>query len=126
MIYRRKSDLEIERIKKKQERESFSPMMPLWLSLGSAVLIFLFVSHFPARFSAPLGFSLTSLFVALSSGLGVFVFLYVMQVLTRRMARSEPGPEICSACHEANRHAADRCPCGGTYEPLAFYDEINE
>ena len=100
-------------------------MMPLWLSLGSAVLIFLFVSHFPAKFSAPLGFSWTSLFVALSSGLGVFTFLYVMQVLTRGIVRSEPGLEICSACHEINHHGNHRCPCGGTFEPLDFYDEID-
>ena len=90
MPYRRKPDHQIESIKKTLNREGLSPKTPFWLSLGSAILIFLFVSHFPAKFSQPLGFSLKSLFVALSSGLGVFIFLYVMQLLTRSAVRSEP------------------------------------
>ena len=123
MSYRRKSDQAIEKIEQDRKQSGLSPVMPLWISLASAVLIFVLVSYFPARFQAPLGFSLTSLLVALASGLGIFVFLFAMQVLMHRNLAKERRPEICSRCFRPGRDDAERCPCGGAYEPEEWYEK---
>lgn len=121
-MYQRKSEQQIVQIKKDRRREALRPTMPLLIALASAGLIFLFVSHFQGKYSAPLGFSKASLSLALASGLGIFVFLYAMQFLTTKDAIRHSEFGICSTCLRPDHSGIRRCPCGGRIEPSSFYE----
>lgn len=122
MMYQRKSEQEIAQIKKARLQEALRPTMPLLIAVASAGLIFLFVSHFQGRYSAPLGFSKASLSLALASGLGIFLFLYAMQFLTTKDAIKHSEFGICSTCYRPDHSGRRRCTCGGRIEPGSFYE----
>ena len=73
-----------------------SPVMPLCIAAISGGLIFIFISLFKGRFSESLGFSWESGGIAAASALGIFVFLYAMQIFITHEARSSSGKAVHS------------------------------
>jgi hypothetical protein len=108
--------------KKARLRKALSPVMPLGIAAISSGLIFLFLSFFSGKKSAALGFSWESALIASASGLGIFVFLYVMQMITTKEALRHSDEGLSPKLGEGESYGEDRSAGDHPTEPRSRSD----
>lgn len=113
-IWQRKTDSEIEKVKRELRKSSlFNMTMPLGIFFAVMLICILFLPKFSHRLIYCIFASLLSL-----------IFTYGYQLYRgRSLALSQPF-KICNQCFKEDYIGLKKCACGGTLESAEFYTFI--
>ena len=125
MKYKRKSQDEIVKIKRRMFKNVLLSKEPLVYGAVSMPTFFLLISFIPSRNTGDIrGPSLKILLFSVLIGIGVSVFTYIFQLISRREISDESYFGICRSCLSSNHDGKSKCKCGGKIEPQEYYDEM--
>ena len=122
--YRRKSESEIERIKKENWERAKDPKNVILFCFGmSALLGLVLITIGEPNSSEPVkpsweGFFLLCIMATILSIIG-----YMIQLLSRRKLQDNPGILICKNCWKPNIQCKKKCDCGGEFESSDYFEE---
>ncbi|MGC9196639.1 MAG: hypothetical protein ACP5IL_14480 [Syntrophobacteraceae bacterium] len=123
--WQRKSNFDIENIKIKFRKSSFTNItMPLSAGIVVLIVLLAITSRSPTFPHAPLIPYRSYICILIS--LSVFVLTYIYQIFTGRALASSPSFKVCNKCFKEDYAGLRECPCGGILEPPEFYTFIEE
>ena len=120
--YVRRSDAEVELIRKRLIRESRRPWEPLFIGLGVGLILpafeFVIGSEVHKPLEADFSFLVT---LGLVFGFAAFLITYYRQIKSGRGPSRGVYLWLCASCKKKHEENLKECDCGGVVEPIEFY-----
>ncbi len=113
--WERKSEVEIEEIKKQIKKSSFSLVFPLCFFVPTFLILLRATIEHP---------SILKYLIILP--ILVFLIAYVSQIIYGRSMVGSPRFKICNKCYNEDLIGRKECSCGGEFEPPDFFNFIEE